>query len=56
MALDHLEILARREQLIEDINYIIESYFGDIDEIIIIEYKDEVIKQLCDAVCNQFPT
>lgn len=48
MALDHLEILTRREQLIEDINHIIESHFGEI------EYKDEVIKQLCDAVCNQF--
>lgn len=45
-----LDMLSRREQLMEDIDCIIESNFGSI------EYKDDVIKQLCDAVCNCFPT
>jgi flagellar biosynthesis/type III secretory pathway protein FliH len=37
-----------REQLMHDIACIIESHFGEV------EYKDEVIKQLCDAVCENF--
>ena len=43
-------MLTAREQLMEDIDCIIESNFGEV------EYKDDVIRQLCDAVCNNFPT
>ena len=48
--MDNLEMLTAREQLMEDIDCIIESNFGEV------EYKDEVILQLCDAVCQNFPT
>jgi len=47
---DQLEMLTQREQLMEDIDCIIESNFGEV------EYKDDVIRQLCDAVCKNFPT
>ena len=43
-------IMMAREQLMEDIDCIIESNFGEV------EYKDDVIRQLCDAVCRNFPT
>jgi flagellar biosynthesis/type III secretory pathway protein FliH len=46
----NLEMLMQREQLMEDIDCIIESNFGEV------EYKDDVIRQLCDAVCRNFPT
>jgi len=45
-----LEMLTAREQLMEDIDCIIESNFGEV------EYKDDVIRQLCDAVCKNFPS
>ena len=45
-----LEMLTAREQLMEDIDYIIESNFGEV------EYKDDVIRMLCDAVCANFPS
>ena len=48
--MDRLEMLSQREQLMEDIDCIIESNFGGV------EYKDDVIRQLCDAVCKNFPT
>ena len=48
--MDRLEMLTQREQLMEDIDCIIESNFGEV------EYKDDVIRQLCDAVCKNFPT
>ena len=47
--MDRLEMLTAREQLMEDIDSIIESNFGEV------EYKDDVIRMLCDAVCNNFP-
>ena len=47
---DNLEMLMSREQLMEDIDCIIESNFGEV------EYKDDVIRMLCDAVCKNFPT
>ena len=47
---NQLEILSQREQLMEDIENIIESNFGEV------EYKDDVIRMLCDAVCKNFPT
>ena len=45
----NLEMLTAREQLMEDIDCIIESNFGEV------EHKDDVIRQLCDAVCRNFP-
>jgi hypothetical protein len=45
-----LLILMAREQLMEDIDCIIESNFGEV------EYKDDVIRMLCDAVCRNFPS
>ena len=45
-----LEMLSAREQLMEDIDCIIESNFGEV------EYKDDVIRMLCDAVCANFPS
>ena len=45
-----LEMLTAREQLMEDIDCIIESNFGEV------EYKDDVIRMLCDAVIKNFPT
>tara|TARA_R100000005_G_C4972961_1_gene185319 strand:+ start:243 stop:389 length:147 start_codon:yes stop_codon:yes gene_type:complete len=44
-----LDMLTQREQLIEDIVFIMESHFPN-------ENVDETIKQLCDAVCLNFPT
>ena len=38
------------QHMMEDIECIIESNFGEV------EYKDEVIKMLCDALCDNFPT
>jgi len=48
--MDQLEMLSAREQLMEDIDCIIESNFGEV------EYKDDVIRMLCDAVIKNFPT
>ena len=45
----NLEMLTAREQLMEDIVCIMESHFPN-------ENVDETIKQLCDAVCKNFPT
>ena len=47
--MDRLEMLSAREQLMEDIDCIIEANFGEVD------YKDDVIRMLCDAVCQNFP-
>ena len=47
---NQLEMLSQRETLMEDIENIIESNFGEV------EYKDDVIRMLCDAVCTNFPT
>lgn len=44
-----LEMLTAREQLVEDIVCIMESHFPN-------ENVDETIKQLCNAVCINFPT
>jgi hypothetical protein len=47
---NQLEMLQQREQLMEDIICIMESNFGEV------EYKDDVITMLCDAVCQNFPS
>ena len=47
--MDQLEMLTAREQLMEDIICIMELHFPN-------ENVDETINQLCDAVCQNFPT
>ena len=49
--MDHLTMLSRREQLMEDIDCIISDYFQGIDE----NELNEVTRILCDAVCKNFP-
>ena len=51
---DTLEMLSAREQLMEDIDAIITSqYLNDkIDE----DDMEDLIRVLCDAVCENFPT
>ena len=48
MTLDHLEMLTRREQLMEDIIAIMSDYDSR-------ESPDSLIAELCDAVCKNFP-
>ena len=50
--IDQLEILTAREQLMEDIDCIITEYFAEYD----VNYDEELVKVLCDAVCKNFPT
>lgn len=45
----HLEYLAAREQLMEDISAIVEEWDSR-------ESPDSLISTLCDAVCKHFPT
>ena len=47
---NQLEMLSQREELIEHLEAIIDDNFG------LCEYKDDVIRQLSDAVCIHFPT
>ena len=49
---DRLEMLSAREQLMEDIDCIITDYFAQYD----VNYDEELVKILCDAVCKNFPT
>ena len=62
---NQLEMLSRREQLMEDIDAIIEGfYFDNCRELLqsgdrlqlTATDSDELIRQLCDAVCQNFPT
>ena len=50
--MERLEVLIAREQLMEDIDCIVSSQYGQGNE----ELADEMIKLLCDAVCRNFPT
>jgi len=55
----HLDLLTAREQLMEDIDSIIDVYFDeryDMEEPDYQSVRDDLIKQLCDAVCAHFPT
>ena len=45
----HLDMLAAREQLMQDINSMVESHHWH-------AASDDLIKELCDAVCKNFPT
>ena len=46
-----LEMLTAREQLMEDIECIVDEYFQECG----ITNDPELVKVLCDAVCNNFP-
>ena len=62
---DNLEMLTAREQLMEDIDCIIDEYFGDSDVFMRCKecgdtefrcHPDQLTRILCDAVCKNFPT
>ena len=48
--MNNLDMLMRREQLMEDISFIVEDYCGGDPDC------EELVKKLCDAVCENFPT
>ena len=45
-------MLTQREQLMGDIDCIITDYFEEYG----VNYDEELVKTLCDAVCRNFPT
>ena len=52
-----LEMLTQREQLMEDIDSIIESYQSDENfDINDCDDRDDLIRVLCDSVCRNFPS
>ena len=48
-----LETLTQREQLMIDIDCIVES---ELDGIVSQRLSDALVRRLCDAVCENFPT
>ncbi len=48
-SMNNLDMLTSREQLMQDAICIVESHFPN-------ENVEDVIRQLCDAVCKNFPT
>jgi hypothetical protein len=60
--MNQLEMLTAREQLIEDIEWIVESVSSQYFDIDNVEWNtieidhEELIRRLCDAVCRNFPT
>ena len=53
----HLEMLMQREQLMEDIDSIVESFwYATWPEGEFMEDRDELTRVLCDAVVRNFPT
>ena len=46
----HLDMLMKREQLMEDIDSIVTEQYGQGNE----ELANEMIRRLCDAVCKNF--
>ena len=48
-----LEFLTQREQLMIDIDCIVES---ELDGIVSQRLSDALVRRLCDAVCENFPT
>ena len=56
---NQLEMLQQREQLMEDIICIMESNFGEVeykDDVIDEDDMEDLIRVLCDAVCQNFPS
>ena len=54
--MNNLEMLTAREQLMEDIDSIIESFCLEMWEGNYPETQVELTRLLCDAVCKNFPT
>ena len=57
--MDHLTMLSRREQLMEDIDAIVDEFTFDlpIDDIHErSQLAEDLTRVLCDAVCKNFPT
>ncbi len=50
-----LEMLSQREQLMEDINSIVETFCWEMWEGNYPETHEELTRILCDAVCKNFP-
>ena len=46
-----IDLLTAREQLMEDIDCILDEYFQEYG----ITNDPQLVKVLCDAVCNNFP-
>ncbi len=47
-----IDLLTAREQLMEDIDCILDEYFQEYG----ITNDPQLVKVLCDAVCNNFPS
>ena len=56
--MDNLEMLTAREQLMEDIDSIVESYYWEkpLEWEFTADDCVELTRILCDAVCKNFPT
>ena len=53
---DKLELLTSREQLMEDIDSIVDSFwYATWPEGQFLEDRDDLTRKLCDAVCEHFP-
>ena len=52
----HLEMLMQREQLMEDIDSIVETFCMEMWEGKYPETQEDLTRILCDAVCKNFPT
>ena len=52
----NLEMLTQREQLMEDIDSIVETFCWEMWEGKYPETQEELTRILCDAVCKNFPT
>ena len=52
----NLEMLTAREQLMEDIDSIIETFCMEMWEGKYPETQEDLTRLLCDAVCKNFPT
>ena len=54
--MNRLELLSQREQLMEDIDSIVESYQMDGNfDINDCDDREDLIRVLCDVVCKNFP-
>tara|TARA_B100000214_G_scaffold341142_1_gene288074 strand:+ start:395 stop:571 length:177 start_codon:yes stop_codon:yes gene_type:complete len=54
--MNNLQMLTQREQLMEDIDSIVDSFFADTWGDEYQSDRDELTRVLCDAVCKNFPT
>ena len=51
MTLNKLDLLTAREELMQDITYIVEDHFKEFG----ITNNSDLVSILCDAVCKNFP-